>query len=449
MKRVSEAIPKWRKELPAIQPLVPWSRARLCARFMTMPPNPDSDRLQAAFYEWGMRTGLYTAETASALAKTRMGHLVYWLAPLASQDVLWLIGTFNLWVIAVDDALAERGAPLDDLMHACDDVLRRGKTKAALNPASRFFLELRERITALGCAELIPQIADQVRISFLDWKREQRYLKEDNLPSLPDYLKLRVGNPCLYGPMLTQRCDKGMLPPKERFCERLDKICQLVNVMVSLNGDILGFQRDIEAEFPINVIPVIALDFDVDLVTAYRMSHDLVDLYKSVMDAMVADVYINPGPNPEAATQAHAMAHWVDGFHTWHMTSPRHGFEKPTADGKLAGQVPADFREGPLWQALSARDAEAAQPSAEPRQLSTPSGLGSSAARIARPRPATPRLPARPEDWALGLLGWHAPVAEPSSAVVIATPGSARFSSGPTGLGTSAARVSRRPQSHP
>jgi hypothetical protein len=78
-----------------------------------------------------------------------------------------------------------------------------------LTPPSRFFIGLREQIIGLGGGRIVPQIADRVAYSFREWKREQRYIREDCLPPLPGYLHLRVGTQCLYGPMLAQRCEKG------------------------------------------------------------------------------------------------------------------------------------------------------------------------------------------------------------------------------------------------
>jgi len=401
--------------------------------------------LTAEFYDWGLRSGLYTSATASDLADTRMGYLAYWLAPRASQPVLWLIGTFNLWVIAVDDSMAEAGAPLDTLARACDDVIRHDETSMALTPPSRFFIELREQIIGLGGAGLLPQIADQVAYSFREWKREQRYIREDCLPSLPGYLHLRVGTPCLYGPMLAQRCEKGLLPPHLRFDERLDKIAQLVNVIVSLNGDILGYRRDLESSFfPMNVICVIALAFDVDIVTAYCMSLDLTDLYKHMFDALVASVYVNPGRHLETAEQAKALAQWLDGFHTWHMTSPRHENDQPLMDAEAAkGHFP-DWPSGPLWHAVSGRAVHARAPRSptEKRVLIGPTGLGTSAARLGTPRDANAAK--RLEDWAAGLLGWHARSSHDTGNGAHDVPAAGRSPGVPTGLGTSAVRIHTR-----
>lgn len=248
-RKTSEAIPEWRRQLPAINGVAPLGRARLCARFRMIPTNPDSERLQAEFYEWGLKSGLYSEKTARDLAHTRMGHLVYWIAPKAPIPVLWAVGIFNLWVIAVDDALAEKCQPLDELAQASEEVMRHGKTDLTHTPAVTFFLELRQKLAELGGEGLYPQIADQLVVSFAAWKKEQQYLQDDQLPGLMDYLQLRVGNPCLYGPMLVQRCEKGLLHPDKVFSSRLDRICQMVNVLVSLNGDIVGYRRDLEESF--------------------------------------------------------------------------------------------------------------------------------------------------------------------------------------------------------
>jgi hypothetical protein len=216
-------------------------------------------------------------------------------------------------------------------------------------------------------------------------------------------------------------------------------------VIVSLNGDILGYRRDLESSFfPMNVICVIALEFDVDLPTAYCMSLYLTDLYKHMFDALVASVCVNPGPHLEAAEQARALAQWLDGFHTWHMTSPRHENDKPLVDTETAkGHFP-DWRSGPLWHVVSGRSAHVRAPhsATEKRLIIGPTGLGTSAARLGTsPHAKSANIL---EDWAARLLGWSAWSNRDTGVGAHDVPTAGRYPGVPTGLGTSAVRIHTR-----
>jgi FAD/FMN-containing dehydrogenase len=365
-RRVSEARPAWIAQLPVVHALAPWGRMRLARVFRTLPEHPDSDRLDAAFADWGRRSGLYDDAPPEALAATRMGHLVHWCAPLTSDPVRWSIGTYLLWMIAIDDYHVETGLPLTDLKRACNDVIHSGGSTLPLTPGSRYFIELRHDMRALGGEALYTQIADDVQILFLSNEKEQRYIADDTLPSLSGYLQRRARNGGVNGPILVQRCEQGLLPPHRYFCERLTWIGDLATILAALDNDIVGYQRDIEANYPINIIAVLSLEFHVDLATAYLMALDLIELLMRTMDALVEDVVAHPGDYPEAATQARALAVWPHGWHTWHETSPRYNAGRaPTADpGEVAERVAAaaadlmpppdqDWRSGLLMRALT------------------------------------------------------------------------------------------------
>lgn len=438
MKRLSDFQSVWQLQLPVLQALEPWGVARLSRLFKLMPVHPDSARMDAAFYEWGLRSGLYTAETAQDLKDLSMGYLVYWLAPRASKPVAWMMGTFCLWVTAVDDVLAERGAALADVKRACDEVIRTGQTGFLLTPASRYFLELRQEVTALGGAELLPQIADQVEYSFLTWEREQRFIRDDSLPSLPGYLQLRIGTPALGGPLQVQRCEKGLLPPRRYLSEKLERLAALVNIITAIEGDVLGYRRDFEkSPHPMNIILVIALDLSVDLATAYRMSIDLIELYKHIFDSLVAEVCADPGPDPEAPAQARAMADWLDGFHTWYTNNHRHG--KADAEAQAKDPARPAWQTGPLWQALSQCSGNEVAPYAlaDKRFSAGPTGIGTSAARSTAEKEITPAE--RLKSWATDSLGWSG--ARDHRASSGATAVAVRVPNGPSGLGISAARI--------
>lgn len=352
-RRVSEARPAWIKQLPAVHALAPLGRMRLARLYRIIPTHPDSARLDVAFAEWGIRSGLFGDSTTDDLLDIRMGHLAYWLAPQTSLPVLWPMGTFILWMIAVDDRYVETGSPLIELKRACNDVIHSGQSVLPPAPASRYFAELRRDVFALGGGDLMPQIADDVQTLFLWNEREQRYIKDDNLPSLSEYLKMRAANGAVNGPLQVQRCERGLLPPHRYYCERLLWIADLGTALAALNNDILGYQRDIETNYPINIIAVVSLEFRVDLATAYLMSLDLIELLRHAFDALVEDVCAYPGPYPEAAAQARAMSLWPDGYNTWHQSSPRY----KVAEAIAAEGIPPeqDLRSGPLLRALASQ----------------------------------------------------------------------------------------------
>ncbi|MFY0535193.1 terpene synthase family protein [Nannocystis pusilla] len=303
-RRVSEARPEWIAQLPAVHALAPWGRASFARIFKMMPTHPDSARLDAALVEWGKRSGLFDNATDAELAEIRMGHVAYYAAPLTSSPVLWLIGTFGMWLFGVDDYIVEPGLPLSDLKRACDDVIRGGQTSRPLAPGSRYFLELRREMIALGGGELLPQLADAVQHLFLANEKEQRYIKDDILPGLADYLRLRTGIVSIQVFVQVQRCERGLLPPHRYLCDRLQWLSDLSSLLSGLLNDIIGFRRDIETNFPMNIIAVLALEFRVDLATAYVMSINLIEAIKHSFDALVEDVCAHPGPYPEAAAQA-------------------------------------------------------------------------------------------------------------------------------------------------
>ncbi len=387
-RRVSEARPAWIAQLPAVHALAPWGRMRLARIFKTLPEHPDSERLDAAFVDWGQRSGLYDDAPPEALAETRMGHLVHWCAPLTSEPVLWSIGTYLLWMIAIDDYHVETGRPLTDLKRACNDVIHSGESSLPQTPGSRYFIELRRELRDLGGQDLYKQIADDVQILFLSNEKEQRYIEDDTLPSLSGYLQRRARNGGVNGPILVQRCEEGLLPPHRYFCERLTWIGDLATILAALDNDIVGYQRDIEADPPINIITVLSLEFRVDLATAYVMAIELIELLMRTMDSLVEDVVAHPGDYPEAAAQARTLAAWPHGWHTWHETSPRYNAglapeEVPAdvaelvsgADG--AGLVPPqdqDWRSGTLMSALTGMESG---PAAD-----APSGEGWSASPL-------------------------------------------------------------------
>jgi Terpene synthase family 2, C-terminal metal binding len=411
MKRTSEHREQWLKDVPKIKALKPHGMARTNMRFRLVPTHPDSERLDEAFYAWALQQGIYTAESEGHLRRTRMGHLMYWLAPFASAEVRWLVGKFQLWVVAIDDALVEQGAPLDEMQRACDEVMRTGKTSGPSSPFTQFFVEFRDQIIAFKCEGLLPQIADEVWASFDAWKQEQAYIKEDHLPTLAEYIRLRARNGCLYGPILTQRCDPGYLPPDKRYCERLNRIAELVDIVVSLNGDAMGVQKDIEDNYPINVIPVLAMDFGVDLVTAYLMSLDLLDIFRQMFDTLVADVCHRPGAEPETSAEALSMSRWPDGFHTWHMTNARHSALGAPDALKAEIVTYPDVQENALLRAVSARagSPHVAVPT-ESERLGA-NGLGTSGIRFARSSSGAEML----REWAMSLLGWSTLAPRPAS----------------------------------
>ncbi len=367
-RRVSEAWPAWLLQLPAVHALAPWGRMRLARLFRSTPTHPDSARLDAALIEWALRSGLFHGAMADKAAEARIGYLVYWAAPLGSLPVLWPMGTLTLWLLAVDDSMIERGVPIGDLKRACDDLIRSGQTSHPMTPASRYWLELRREVIALGGGELLPQIADAERRYFGAGEQEQRYIKDDGLPSLAEYVKQRIRIFGMHATMLVQRCERGLLPPHRSFCDRLRWLADLANLIQALDNDIVGYQRDIEANFPMNIILVLSLEFRADLATGYLMSLDLLEMVKHIFDALVEDVCANPGPCSEAAAQARAIAAWPDAFHTYHETNGRYKRE-PAVDPAAAVPQDHDWRSGPLLRALAPRDKQdAATPANQERR---------------------------------------------------------------------------------
>lgn len=437
MKRISEIRPLWQRQLPMLHALEPWGLARLNRLFRTVADHPDSPRLNAVLMEWGMRSGLFTQETAADLVKTKMGYLAYWIQPRASARVAQLMGKFLLWTISTDDTLGERGAPLGDLKRACDEIIRTGQTHMPLVPQARFFFELRRELLDMGCAGLLPQIADQTELTFLATEREQRFMRDDVLPTLHGYLNLRLGTSFMVGPVHAQRCEKGLLPPSRHFDERLEQLVALACVIVMLNGDIAGYRKDLEMSFfPMNVIPIIAIDFSVDLATAYRMSLDLTELYRNMLDERVAAVCAEQSSDPESAAQARAIEQWLHGFHTWHTRGERHG----SASAQVKQPALPEWQSGPLLQLLSQRPlADTSLPGlTERRPAWEPSGLGTSTARWNAAQGATPAE--QLTGWAadtLGLSGLKEHGAKSGAGGGSATVRIPR----PTGIGTSAARI--------
>ncbi|MDC0672506.1 cholesterol oxidase substrate-binding domain-containing protein [Nannocystis sp. ncelm1] len=364
-----------------------------------MPTHPDSARLDAALVDWGKRSGLFDNATDAELAEIRMGHVAYYAAPLTSSPVLWLIGTFGMWLFGVDDYIVEPGLPLSDLKRACDDVIRGGQTSRPLAPGSRYFLELRREMIALGGGELLPQLADAVQHLFLANEKEQRYIKDDILPGLADYLRLRTGIVSIQVFVQVQRCERGLLPPHRYLCDRLQWLSDLSSLLSGLLNDIIGFRRDIETNFPMNIIAVLALEFRVDLATAYVMSINLIEAIKHSFDALVEDVCAHPGPYPEAAAQARAISVWPDAWYTWHQTTPRYLHDQAVAPPEVAVPDYQDWRSGPLLRALASRGNRDA-PTQSTAELfgwlpMSNRATGSTAVRADSAAPAVPAVPVK------------------------------------------------------
>ena len=427
-KRISELRPLWQQQLPMVHALEPWGLARLNALYRTVPDHPDSPRLEQVLYEWGLRSGLFTPETAGDITRSRIGHIAYWIQPQASPRIAEMIGAFLLWTISTDDSLVEVGAPLDDLKRACDEILRTGHTNLPLIPQARYFLDLRAEVISVGAAGLLPQIADQIEFTFQTSQREQRFMADDVLPSLPSYLQLRVGTAFMFGPVHAQRCEQGLLPPDRWFDERLEQIAALAGVVTVVNGDIAGYRKDLEMSFfPMNIIPILASDFSVDLATAYRMSLDVLELYQHILEGMVAEVCTeSAASDPARAAQARAIAQWPHGFHTSYTRAHRHGVSSDQA------QRPAsDWRSGPLWQQLSRPGAPETRPFLHP-------GVAAVSPQWSAEKDATPTEQLL--RWAAGTLGWHAPRGAAGGATATATATAMRIP-GPAGLGAATARI--------
>lgn len=399
-RRVSEARPEWIKQLPAVHALAPSGRLRLDRLFRPTPTHPDSERLNAAFTEWALNSGMYPGELAYKAAQARVGTLVYWIAPQCSLPVLWSVGTSILWSIAVDDGMIERGLPISDLKRASDDMIRSGETAHALTPASRYWLELRREVIELGGGELLPQIADATQLILMACEQEQRYIKDDSLPSLVEYLKQRTRTFFLQHTLTIHRCEPGLLPPHRHFCDRLRWLTDMASVLQALDNDILGYERDIEANFPMNVIPVMALEFRVDLPTAYLMSLDLAEVLKHNFDALVEDLCTDPGDYPEAAAMARAIAGYPDAFHTYHRDNGRYARE-PAFDP--AATLPPDhnWRSGPLLRALATRRSRdvAVPVTQDPPGEQAASAAAHSADAATAPVESVPQSPAPPTDF--------------------------------------------------
>jgi hypothetical protein len=434
-RRVSEARPAWIAQLPAVHALSPLGHLHMSRMFKIQPTPPDAEVLDKELVEWGVRSGLFEGGTVKDVEDSRAGYLVYWQAPTTSRPVLWLMGMYELWVIGVDDFTIERGKLTDELRRACDDVIRHGHSTLPLTPPSRFFLELREKMLAMGGGDLLPQIAMAQDLSFHAWEREQRYLSEDDLPTLAEYLRLRVRCTCIHGPLLTQRCEEGLLPPELHFDDRLHQISDLVNVVQSLHSDILGYRKDVEGDCPMNVLTVISLDLNVDLATAYLMSLEVLEALKHTMDLIVEDVCADSGSHPEAARQARAMAEWMDGFHTWHLNSPRYRTDASAPDPTVEPIASRDWRAGTFLRLVTdhLRGEGALSPALEGQSIGA-GGLGTSANLLAHHLSA----PAIVKKWLDRHLGWGA--APAADAPKQEAPAS-KIPAGPTGLGSCSAQV--------
>jgi hypothetical protein len=289
---------------------------------------------------------------------------------------------------------------------------------------------VREQIIAADCDGLLPQLADAMWDLFESMRQEQEYLKRDCLPGLQEYLSFRSVSFGLEPTMVAQRCEEYLLPHDQRFCERLTRIAQLAGLTSGLNNDIVGIEKDILGEYPINVVAVIAIEFNVDLPTAYLMSTELLDVLKQLLDMLVAEVGVRPGPNPRTATQALALQQWPDGLHTWHTLRQQHSTSGLPDELMGSGYPLGNVEHGALLEAVRKRLVNA--PANTDNTHIGATGLGTSALRLASSLNGAEIL----RDWVTGLLGWSTAAAPPAAPPAPVAAAAVFAEIRPTGVGT-------------
>lgn len=324
MEELGAALKKWRAQLPEIEPLVPWAFEQFDEMFDRVPIDEETRVFEQDLQRWALDTGLYPPETAAELADGQFGMVACYVSPDTPDEVRWPIGMYFIWVTSWDDGMVEQGTPVAHWAPVIDELVRQGRQPDTDTPSTRGLLQLRDRVLALGGEDLLDEFADQLALQFRAWTREQQWIARGELPALGDYLPHHGCTMGLYSSMLLHRLRGDLLPPSTRFPFMLDYLARSTNVILGIHNDLSGCRADLERDYPLNTVAVLARQYDLDLATAFRCGVTLLAAQWNQLRRLADDYCAEVGENTPLARQARSIVtNHPHGFHTWNRTAPR------------------------------------------------------------------------------------------------------------------------------
>ncbi|AUG75169.1 2-methylisoborneol synthase [Kitasatospora sp. MMS16-BH015] len=277
-------------------------------------PHPEAAEVEDRLTGWAVATGLYEPGRTEALARRRIGHLAGWCMPDAPTPVVRLTAQYLTWVFAFDDTVAEDQEQLE--RHAALDLPRVLET-GTLPPGRCGALVLalaavRRDIVDAGGTALLPRLAHGLRQYLASCASEGPWRAGGTPPTLARYLDDRAhtsgGHP-LYLHLLAP----GMPPLGEPLPSAAVGLAEQAFLIGALANDLLGFAVEARQGDPVNVITVLAHEFDLDLPEAHRAAGVLHAAQKHRFDTdhdrLLADVSLG---DPQRAF-VRAVGGWVAG----------------------------------------------------------------------------------------------------------------------------------------
>ncbi|MFT2016411.1 terpene synthase family protein [Streptomyces sp. 796.1] len=259
------------------------------------------------------------------------------------------------------------------------------------------------------------------------WELENQY--HNRIPDPIDYIEMRRKT---FGSDLTMSLCRlrhsQQVPPEVYRSGPVRAIENAVSDYATLLNDVFSYQKEIEYEGEIhNGVLVVQNFFGVDYATGLRLVHELMEARLSQflhvaqyeLPVLYDDFELPPAARAEVDTYVAELKDWIAGILNWHRECAR-------------------YKESDLRRNFAPRGGHLATGLADSAAATVPTALRT-AAPPAPAAPAAPTAPAAPAAPA-------APLA-PAAAVATAAPAAPRdawTAPGPSGLGTSAARIAER-----
>jgi len=317
--------------------LRPWLSERMCRNRMLSADHALTDQLETTIREWAIQTGM-GEHHLKTIDRARMGHFVGMVAPGAPLHVMLLIAKVEILPLVVNSVdLYER--PIADLTEPTARILAGGSPPRSDGGYFRAATVLRDEIIEAGGAALLPGLVQILRDLFREYERRQEWKRRGYVPSLAEYLSHRAISGAAMPGMWLQRLQPGLVGPEEMVPGRLRRLFQQANLLIGLENDLQScYQEEEGAEDP-SLIRIITREYAVSTSGAFPCALALVGGLRYEFDTAVHEGRSNPELPESVRRHAPATVHWVDGVHTWGLTTPWYGYVGVGLADRLVTQV--------------------------------------------------------------------------------------------------------------
>lgn len=315
-----------------IDSLVAEAVTHLDARCPRVAPHPDAETVAIEARVWAHRTGLHAAAEGGEVDRTRPVGPVAEVMRDAPIGVLRIAGLYATWIAALADRADTAGWD-NGYCASLVSILRDGRTSGA--DALHFALsDIHERVTAVGGADLLPELAQALERHTAAACREQAWLSAETPPGLAEFLDNRVDRTVL--PMLTvlHRLDPavGGSGGGGPAAEGVPPLNELAGLLIGVDEDLIGYRHAVETGRRLTLVPVLMREYGHSVPTAFQSATVLFGAWRTQLDHGVRELRRLPDVAPTTLRQAEAAADWVGAVHR-RTAARRHG----AAD---AGAVP-------------------------------------------------------------------------------------------------------------